>query len=72
MKYLYDIGQRIQTLNKEITKLQSEIIDVLEYQRSQGVRPNRDCDVIAGSEMRVSIIEGEIKGLKWVADEGGF
>jgi len=69
MKHLYDIGQRIQTLNKEITKLQSEIIDVLEYQRSQGVRPNKDCDAIAGKEIRISIIEGEIRGLKWAADE---
>jgi len=72
MKHLYDIDQRVQTLNKEISKLQSEIIDALEWQRDQGLRPNKDCDAITGREIKISIIEGEIKGLKWVADEGGF
>ena len=69
MKNLYDIAQMIQTLNKEISKLQTEIIGVLEYQQNKGVRPNKDCDAIAGREIKIAIIEGEIRGLKWVADE---
>jgi len=69
MKNLYDIGQRIQTLNKEISKLQSEIIDTLEWQRGQGLRPNKDCDAITRREIRIAVIEGEIRGLKWVVDE---
>jgi len=72
MKHLYDIGQRVQTLNKEISKLQSEIIDTLEWQRDQGLRPNKYCDAITGRKMRIAVIEGEIRGLKWVANEGGF
>lgn len=69
MKSLYDIDQKIQTLNKEISKLQSEIIDTLDYQKNRGLRPNRDCDAIAGREIRIAIIEGEIRGLKWVVGE---
>jgi len=69
MKHLYDIGQRIQILNKEISKLQSEIIGILEYQQSQGLRPNKYCDAITGREIRIAVIEGEIRGLKWVVDE---
>jgi len=69
MKHLYDIGQRVQTLNKEISKLQLDIIDTLEWQRDKGLRPNKDCDAITGRETRIAVIEGEIRGLKWVIDE---
>jgi len=69
MKHLYDIDQRIKILNKEINKLQSEIIDTLEWQRDQGLRPNKYCDAITGREIRMAVIEGEIRGLKWVVDE---
>jgi len=69
MKNLYEINQRIIALNTEITTLQSEIIDTLEYQRGQGLKPNRNCDAITFREIRISIIEGEINGLRWVADE---
>jgi len=69
MKNLHEVNQRIITLKAEISTLQSEIIDTLEWQRNQGLRPNKNCDAIVFREMRISIIEGEIKGIKWVADE---
>jgi len=69
MKNSYEINQRIIILKAEISTLQSEIIDTLEYQREQGLRPNRNCDAITFREIRISIIEGEINGIKWVADE---
>jgi len=69
MKNLYEVNQRIITLRTEISTLQSEIIDTLEWQKIQGLRPNKNCDAIAFREMRISIIEGEINRIKWVADE---
>lgn len=69
MKSLMEIDQQVQKLKANIQTLQTEIIDVLDYQRKQGLRPNKDCDAITGREIRIAIIEGEIRGLKWVVGE---